>query len=210
MPELQQACPMPFDEGRLWKGADSAVLMAEVQSAFQNITRIMDCVGCEKCKLWGKLQTLGEYHDVSCSGFIWQSSVLTSPPLLLSERKVWVERSMQLQAFLALHGVRSSRSVPAEELHAFDPDCSLPSRACKHCFRFAHSVWMKKSQKTSFPALFPRPFHNRLVNQISELYCFPWLGSTSSVFPSGCHLERTPATTLPRPLLVIGVGAEWN
>ncbi|MEW5302373.1 MAG: hypothetical protein WDW36_005166 [Sanguina aurantia] len=59
MPELQQACPMPFDEGRLWKGADSAVLMAEVQSAFQNITRIMDCVGCEKCKLWGKLQTLG-------------------------------------------------------------------------------------------------------------------------------------------------------
>lgn len=30
------------------------------QAAFQNITRIMDCVGCEKCKLWGKLQTLGE------------------------------------------------------------------------------------------------------------------------------------------------------
>lgn len=63
MPELQQACPMPFDEGRLWKGADSAVLMAEVQSAFQNITRIMDCVGCEKCKLWGKLQTLGEQQQ---------------------------------------------------------------------------------------------------------------------------------------------------
>ncbi len=26
---------------------------------FQNISRIMDCVGCEKCKLWGKLEVLG-------------------------------------------------------------------------------------------------------------------------------------------------------
>eukprot|EP00953_Heterococcus_sp_UTEX-ZZ885_P014051 7998-Heterococcus_DN1.PRE.3 len=26
---------------------------------FQNISRIMDCVGCEKCKMWGKLETLG-------------------------------------------------------------------------------------------------------------------------------------------------------
>ena len=30
-----------------------------MQSAFHNITRIMDCVGCEKCKMWGKLQLLG-------------------------------------------------------------------------------------------------------------------------------------------------------
>ena len=30
-----------------------------VQTAFHNITRIMDCVGCEKCKMWGKLQLLG-------------------------------------------------------------------------------------------------------------------------------------------------------
>jgi len=26
---------------------------------FHNISRVMDCVGCEKCRLWGKLQTLG-------------------------------------------------------------------------------------------------------------------------------------------------------
>lgn len=26
---------------------------------FHNISRIMDCVGCEKCKMWGKLETLG-------------------------------------------------------------------------------------------------------------------------------------------------------
>ena len=56
---LQQACPVPFDEGRMWKGADSAELKAQLQLHFQNITKVMDCVGCEKCKLWGKLQMLG-------------------------------------------------------------------------------------------------------------------------------------------------------
>merc|ERR1711939_404749 len=31
----------------------------EFQDRFRNISRIMDCVGCEKCRLWGKLQILG-------------------------------------------------------------------------------------------------------------------------------------------------------
>jgi ERO1-like protein alpha len=56
---MLQSCPLPFDEARLWKGQHGQALKAQLQVAFQNITRIMDCVGCEKCKLWGKLQTLG-------------------------------------------------------------------------------------------------------------------------------------------------------
>ena len=28
----------------------------EFRDHFRNITRIMDCVGCDKCKVWGKLQ----------------------------------------------------------------------------------------------------------------------------------------------------------
>lgn len=34
-------------------------LKREFQHHFQNISRIMDCVGCDKCKLWGKLQVQG-------------------------------------------------------------------------------------------------------------------------------------------------------
>lgn len=56
---LKKTCPIPFDEGRLWKGANAAELRQDLQKHFQNITRVMDCVGCEKCKLWGKLQILG-------------------------------------------------------------------------------------------------------------------------------------------------------
>lgn len=62
---MSESCPTPFDEGRLWKGENAAELKAQLQATFQNITRIMDCVGCEKCKLWGKLQTLGAHLDAT-------------------------------------------------------------------------------------------------------------------------------------------------
>jgi ERO1-like protein alpha len=72
---LRGACPLPFDEGRLWRGEEGPELRRQLQSAFQNITRVMDCVGCEKCKLWGKLQTLGVatalkilFSEVDCKG----------------------------------------------------------------------------------------------------------------------------------------------
>nr|XP_031317966.1 ERO1-like protein beta [Camelus dromedarius] len=53
--------PMHFDERSMFagdkKGAKS--LKEEFRLHFKNISRIMDCVGCDKCRLWGKLQTQG-------------------------------------------------------------------------------------------------------------------------------------------------------
>lgn len=42
-----------FDENDFFKDAQ---LKIEFKEHFRNISRIMDCVGCDKCKLWGKLQ----------------------------------------------------------------------------------------------------------------------------------------------------------
>lgn len=50
--------PSHFDESLMFTGASSK-LKLEFREKFYNITRIMDCVGCEKCRLWGKLQTQG-------------------------------------------------------------------------------------------------------------------------------------------------------
>lgn len=35
------------------------ILKTEFKSHFRNVSRIMDCVGCDKCRLWGKLQVTG-------------------------------------------------------------------------------------------------------------------------------------------------------
>lgn len=47
---------MHFDEGVLFQDKTSKGLKREFRERFRNITRIIDCVTCEKCRLWGKLQ----------------------------------------------------------------------------------------------------------------------------------------------------------
>ncbi|KAJ7647077.1 hypothetical protein FB45DRAFT_892272 [Roridomyces roridus] len=48
-----------FDETVLFRGENANVLKEEFKVHFRNVTRIMDCVGCDKCRLWGKIQTMG-------------------------------------------------------------------------------------------------------------------------------------------------------
>ena len=37
----------------------SQIVKEEFKEHFRNVSRIMDCVGCDKCRLWGKIQTSG-------------------------------------------------------------------------------------------------------------------------------------------------------
>ncbi|KAJ7772583.1 hypothetical protein DFH07DRAFT_802407 [Mycena maculata] len=48
-----------FDETVLFRGENANVVKEEFKAHFRNVTRIMDCVGCDKCRLWGKIQTTG-------------------------------------------------------------------------------------------------------------------------------------------------------
>ena len=41
----------------------------EFREHFRNITRVIDCVGCDKCKLWGKLQVLYQINELSNNWF---------------------------------------------------------------------------------------------------------------------------------------------
>lgn len=49
--------PTTFDESLLFKTDLS--LKDDFKHRFRNVSRIMDCVGCDKCRLWGKVQTAG-------------------------------------------------------------------------------------------------------------------------------------------------------
>lgn len=53
--------PSHFNEGQMFVGTcqETLRLKEEFRLHFLNISTIMDCVGCEKCRLWGKLQTQG-------------------------------------------------------------------------------------------------------------------------------------------------------
>ncbi|XP_022083097.1 ERO1-like protein beta isoform X2 [Acanthaster planci] len=53
--------PNHFNESTMFQGdkLQAKRLKEEFRNHFLNISRIMDCVGCDKCKLWGKLQIQG-------------------------------------------------------------------------------------------------------------------------------------------------------
>ena len=72
--EAAQAARAAFDESLLFKAPDRPgmspleralaresveELRAQFVQRFRNVSTIMDCVSCEKCRLWGKLQVLG-------------------------------------------------------------------------------------------------------------------------------------------------------
>ncbi|KAI8826710.1 uncharacterized protein EV422DRAFT_552090 [Fimicolochytrium jonesii] len=57
--DLSAKCGPTFDETSMFVGPDSQILKEQFKTHFRNISLIMDCVGCEKCRLWGKLQISG-------------------------------------------------------------------------------------------------------------------------------------------------------
>ena len=60
---LQQSLDSPptFDEASMFdqSNPESEYLRREFRDRFRNVSRIMDCVGCDKCRLWGKMQVNG-------------------------------------------------------------------------------------------------------------------------------------------------------
>ncbi|KIW25750.1 uncharacterized protein PV07_08905 [Cladophialophora immunda] len=51
--------PHTFDESVMFQDPSVMVLKDDFRNRFRNVSRLMDCVGCDKCRLWGKLQTAG-------------------------------------------------------------------------------------------------------------------------------------------------------
>jgi ERO1-like protein beta len=51
--------PQLFDESLMFANGEGPSLKEDFRARFRNVSRLMDCVGCDKCRLWGKLQTAG-------------------------------------------------------------------------------------------------------------------------------------------------------
>lgn len=51
--------PSTFDETVMFQDPAMLDLKDDFKNRFRNVSRLMDCVGCDKCRLWGKVQTAG-------------------------------------------------------------------------------------------------------------------------------------------------------
>lgn len=57
--EKASSVPQIFDESLMFKNGEGPSLRDDFRNRFRNVSRLMDCVGCDKCRLWGKVQTAG-------------------------------------------------------------------------------------------------------------------------------------------------------
>jgi hypothetical protein len=48
-----------FNESAFFEGWRERALLSEIQTKFYNISRVLDCVGCDKCRFNGKVQMTG-------------------------------------------------------------------------------------------------------------------------------------------------------
>lgn len=79
-------------------------MIEEFKEHFRNVTRIMDCVSCERCRLWGKIQTTGVGTALK---------VL----FLSGQREGWDEKEFRRSEVIALFNAfgRLSESIDAVE-----------------------------------------------------------------------------------------------
>lgn len=56
--------PSHFNESALFNNKDGPKLKADFHARFTNITKIMDCVGCQKCRLWGTIQVCSMHNKL--------------------------------------------------------------------------------------------------------------------------------------------------
>ena len=58
--ENAASTPAIFDESLMFQDPAAGIdLKEDFRQRFRNVSRVMDCVGCDKCRLWGKIQTAG-------------------------------------------------------------------------------------------------------------------------------------------------------
>lgn len=77
--------PEIFDETVMFREPDTIALKEDFRNRFRNVSRIMDCVGCDKCRLWGKLQTNGYGTALKVLFEFDESDSSKDPPLRRTE-----------------------------------------------------------------------------------------------------------------------------
>ena len=103
-----RAAPKIFDETRMFASAEAQGLKEDFRTHFRNVSRLMDCVGCDKCRLWGKLQTAG-YGAALKVLFEFDESpktskAITPPPLRRTELVALVNTLDRISASITALG----------------------------------------------------------------------------------------------------------
>jgi ERO1-like protein beta len=105
--------PEIFDESIMFNGNGADGLKEDFRHRFRNISRIMDCVGCDKCRLWGKLQTAGYGTALKVLFEFDEKNPQNNPPLRRHELVALVNTLARVSN--SLNAVQTFRGILVEK-----------------------------------------------------------------------------------------------
>lgn len=85
-------CVKTFDETKFLESPRGRQLIPQMKRMMVNVTLLMDCVPCEKCRIWGKLETKGMATALKINMDLGE----TSPELNRAEKVALINLARQL------------------------------------------------------------------------------------------------------------------
>ncbi|KAJ5801573.1 uncharacterized protein N7518_003641 [Penicillium psychrosexuale] len=118
--------PQIFDEKIMFQDANALGLKEDFRNRFRNVSRLMDCVGCDKCRLWGKLQVNGYGTALKVLFDYDETKNGENPPLRRTELVALINTLGRIS-----HSIAASRSMQRALLtgttHMFPVHGAVPS-----------------------------------------------------------------------------------
>lgn len=127
--DLLASRPQIFDETAMFQDPSTAGLKEDFRNRFRNVSRLMDCIGCDKCRLWGKLQVNGYGTALKVLFDYDETKNGENPPLRRTELVALINTLGRISNSLA--AVRSFRqAVESGREHSIviHPPVSCPSQ----------------------------------------------------------------------------------
>ncbi|KAF3919564.1 hypothetical protein ABW20_dc0102655 [Dactylellina cionopaga] len=124
--------PSVFDESLMFRDEDAILLKEDFRNRFRNVSMLMDCVGCDKCRLWGKIQTAGYGTALKILFEYDENKNGENPPLRRTELVALINTlgrlSNSLHAFTMFSAMIEKERV-VEEMRARDAFSQLEKEA---------------------------------------------------------------------------------
>lgn len=124
--ETLTTLPQIFDEKKMFQDANAVTLKEDFRNRFRNVSRLMDCVGCDKCRLWGKLQVNGYGTALKVLFEYDETKNGENPPLRRTELVALINTLGRIS-----HSLAASRSMQRALLtgttHMFPVHGAVPS-----------------------------------------------------------------------------------
>ncbi|KAK2048266.1 endoplasmic oxidoreductin-1 [Colletotrichum somersetense] len=137
--EAAASVPQIFDESLMFKNGEGPSLKEDFRNRFRNVSRVMDCVGCDKCRLWGKLQTAGygtalkvlfEFDNASEDIPVLKRTELVALFNTYARLSSSIDAINKFRAMVDSEEALAAASAAAPEFPEFTPE-GIPDRATK-------------------------------------------------------------------------------